>query len=373
MKVGDGPNTNITDIAECRLNLGPLLPWNAGAGENAYRHQEAADVFTEMTEAERTFHVTEMRKSELALRGRAASNIIEPPKKAEEDVDSSGVHILMRRNKDVAEKFPLKTASLNMKLGHGHGRPGERDFANGGNNATLQGGGGAGVADKKAAPGALKVEDIVGGEKHEEDKSMRDKSDIFLRATGEVIRGGGGAGGTRGDVEGRLEDSQTSPFVNDFFFKSLPLTRNRDVVTSTDMEPSYDPGIFGFIKCAIKLTEGHLDEVLGENFHFPAGSAQSSSSRRRDGDDTSTPGPSSSSSASSGAEDISVGVVAVAGGAAAGKNPQEGGAAGEGDTSPVSPGGKHIDPVSGRKQSAGISPVLDAFAWDEELMRERYN
>ncbi|CAD7964088.1 unnamed protein product [Amoebophrya sp. A120] len=355
IKVGDGPTGGVTDIAECRLNLGPLLPWLTGKWERG----PALESFVEMDEETRNLHIGEIRKSELAQSTSKNTNLIAPPKKVEETMDSSGVHILMRKAaKEISAKgFPVKTAALNMKLGHGHGRP-----------QVLTG-------DHANSPSRLNRDPVAGLL----DTSMRDRNDIFLRATGEIQRAGGSGGATRGDLEGRLEDSGTAPFVNDFFYKSLPLTRNRDVITQTDMEARYDPGTFGFIKCAIKLTEGHLDEIIGDNIHgieyeSSASSSAGASNEQAPNDGANSSAESSSSSAEAGA---AAGQVAVRadGASSSSKNPQEVGEdAGGGEALPTSPtaGLKNLDPVSGRRQSHGISPILDGFAWDEDALRERY-
>jgi len=75
-----------------------------------------------------------------------------------------------------------------------------------------------------------------------------------------------GAKNARRGVRCRLENSVTMPFVHDFWFKSLPLLRNHDIVEQNDEELDWNfrPGMtFGFVKCTYKLVDGWDHEEHG--------------------------------------------------------------------------------------------------------------
>jgi len=63
-------------------------------------------------------------------------------------------------------------------------------------------------------------------------------------------------------VHGPIENSIERPFENDFWYKSMPLLRNSDVIDrESDAQWHFQsPGnVFGFVKCAFKLTDGWED------------------------------------------------------------------------------------------------------------------
>jgi len=65
--------------------------------------------------------------------------------------------------------------------------------------------------------------------------------------------------GTRGLVQCKLENSTERPFVHDFWYKNMPLLRNRDIVSENDndVDWNFQPGaVFGFVKCTFKLVDG---------------------------------------------------------------------------------------------------------------------
>lgn len=60
-------------------------------------------------------------------------------------------------------------------------------------------------------------------------------------------------------IMGRLENSVDFTFTHDFWYKSVPLLRNSDIIDKNDNDIDWhtQPGrTFGFIKCAFKLTDG---------------------------------------------------------------------------------------------------------------------
>ncbi|CAD7935782.1 unnamed protein product [Amoebophrya sp. A25] len=387
IKVGEsnGGYGSVTDIAECRVALGPLLPWVVGAGQQgaitggadggggkspsspSKNYQVAAAEFLEPTQEEREAHMGEVRKSELQNR-KPKQDVIAPPAKVQQEVDSSGVHVLLRKSSPLP-MIPVKMAALNMKLGHAHGRPSLENLVAEG----AGGGGGGGMSP---------------GDEEEARSSMRDKDDIFLRAVGEIPRAGGDGGATRGDLQGRLEDNLVNPFISDFYYRNLPLTRNRDVVSEADSEASYDPGVYGFVKVAMKLTAGHMEEILGHDPRMPPGSkvasAYQSDSTALGGDSSSRSSSAESSSASSSADSSGneggSSKVAIGGG-----NPNEGGddiqdRGEEDEEGQNSAAGSPADKNKAVVAKAAASDVawirgahdLEQYAWDEQALRDRY-
>jgi len=68
-----------------------------------------------------------------------------------------------------------------------------------------------------------------------------------------------GVGSTRRALHCKLENSKEPPFEHDFWYKNVPLFRNHDIVKQNDetVDWNYQPNlVFGFVKCAFKLTDG---------------------------------------------------------------------------------------------------------------------
>jgi len=427
-------------IADCRLPIGPKLPWLTHPGE--YQVAEVRDEYTEENDEDRQVKVEHIREASLAQggdgksikgnnKGKGTGLLIGAPQATEQELDTTAVHILLkqgRKGKQSLEMFPHSENDLNMKLGHSHGRLLKSQTITGaeknklaaqfGTNTLLSSskpplqtvneddtlddddaadaGGGGGASPNNAGG--------TGGRATTEKFKDVDPNQYYLQAIGEIPRGGfDGGSATRQEVEGRLEDNpDKSKFGNDLYYRNIPLTRNRDSAQTSDMEPAFDVGVYGYVKCFIKLTEGHMSEINGgvsDNYMGMSTSSSDSAYKIEKAqadqkkfaedfenqdikDNDALEGSSSSSTSASGGGGVDLDSADGSG------NPQDSSGSGNSSSSgtvavsgsgrrsstssSIDSGGKNIDPVSGRQQSMDTPEVLEKYAWSDEGLREKY-
>ncbi|CAJ1443049.1 unnamed protein product, partial [Effrenium voratum] len=134
-------------------------------------------------------------------------------------------------------------------------------------------------------------------------------------------------------VQGKLEDCSDELFQSDFWFKSLRLSRNQDVLPRHDTRDwNYRPGeSFGFVKCEFKLVDG-----------WDGTGKDSDDGDMDDDDDVSTTG------------EMSGAALAVGG-----------------TVSEVDEGDQASEDWR-LKSSFGLDPTLNSFAFSNDAMFERY-
>mmetsp|Transcript_85297 Transcript_85297/g.241700 ORF Transcript_85297/g.241700 Transcript_85297/m.241700 type:complete len:1647 (-) Transcript_85297:29-4969(-) len=83
-----------------------------------------------------------------------------------------------------------------------------------------------------------------------------------------------GVENTRKVVHGKLETSTKRPFMNDFWYKNMPLLRNHDITEiwrEENVDWNFHPNqTFGFVRCTYKLVDGweDLKESSGDDEDF---------------------------------------------------------------------------------------------------------
>ena len=118
---GSSGGGSVTPIADCRIPLGKKLPWLFSEAD--WESAVPSDSFVEASLEARAALTLALRKEQLKAKLGTVS-VIKPPEQAEEDLDTTGVHLKLRTPANRLEKnIPFGERNLNMKLGHAHGRP----------------------------------------------------------------------------------------------------------------------------------------------------------------------------------------------------------------------------------------------------------
>eukprot|EP00746_Dinoflagellata_sp_MGD_P003068 gnl/MRDRNA2_/MRDRNA2_105982_c0_seq1.p1 gnl/MRDRNA2_/MRDRNA2_105982_c0~~gnl/MRDRNA2_/MRDRNA2_105982_c0_seq1.p1 ORF type:complete len:1491 (+),score=316.30 gnl/MRDRNA2_/MRDRNA2_105982_c0_seq1:92-4564(+) len=225
--------TTLSEIGSVQINMGEKLPccWfllqsleetlasslDAAALEKIHLSIEetiasiqAKDVYKEISDEERQKLLDEQRQLELEeMQNKNAADLVAEPVQEPEQVNSTALPRELRflaqggyLRSDEKVTIDLDELSLNMRKGHSF------------------------------------------GEREGED----------------ARKSGDGAG--RGEVDGKLEDSDSKPFIHDFWYKNRPLLRNRDVI-SKEEDANTDwyfwPGVHGFVKFCFKISDGWTD------------------------------------------------------------------------------------------------------------------